>query len=127
MRRTISHVRQVRIGRNVVCLWSGASPGHGRLFLCLCLLSEIVYPLSETCDGRWGGKRSPFALQDNYVGSRCRADDLVLPFLPAAIELSPQFSRDRLQVHEVTEPSTGTFSVKGDTNGSSGGQRTTRI
>lgn len=62
-------------------------------------------------------KRSLLALQDNYLGSsRCTADDRVLPFLPAAIELSPQFSRDWLQVHEVAEPSTGTFSVKGDTN-----------
>lgn len=73
-------------------------------------------------------KRSLLALQDDYLGSsRCNADDGVLPFLPAAIELSPQFSRDWLQVHEVTEPSTGTFSVKGDTNSSCGGQRTTRM
>lgn len=56
MRRTISHVRQVRIALNEVCLWSGASRGHGRPCLCLYLLSEIVYPLSETCDGCGGEK-----------------------------------------------------------------------
>lgn len=56
MRRTISHVGQVRIALNVVCLWSGASRGHGSLCLCLYLLSEIVYPLSETCDGCRGQK-----------------------------------------------------------------------
>lgn len=108
----------------MVCLWSGASRGHGPLCLCLCLLSEIVYPLSETCDG-CGGEKEFVSIQTDYLVSRCTADDIVLPFLPAAIELSPQFSRDWLQVHEVTEPSTGTFSVKGDTNTSCRGQRTT--
>lgn len=58
MRRTISHDWRVRIALNVVCLWSGASRGHGPLclYLYLCLLSEIVYPLNETCDGCGGEK-----------------------------------------------------------------------
>lgn len=35
----------------------------------------------------------------------------VVPLPPAAIELSPQFSRDGLQVHEVTEATAGALPV----------------
>lgn len=45
-----------------------------------------------------------------------KADDIVVPFLPASIELSPQFTRDWLQVHEVTETSTSTLSVEEEPN-----------
>lgn len=55
--------QQVRIALNAVCPWSGACRGRGPLCPCLGLLSEIVYPLSETCGGCGGGKGTLIALQ----------------------------------------------------------------
>lgn len=67
----------------------------------------------------WKWRRSGHQLLENDYTSRqircldIKVMDVFVPLPPTPIELSPQFTRNGLQMHEVTEATTSAFSLFG--------------